>query len=195
MSKTPDYGKATNAAYNILKDYVGPFPQIDIIGIVKSLPNISVHTYSEIARKFDITYYEFLQIAPSEHGYVLFNNAQKKWTINYNDLKDECTIRFTLAHELGHITLEHTEDDDIARCEADCFARNILCPVPVRNGFNLATVDDYCKCFNISEPMATVTINLNKSDNYYITQYHYNAIEDKATCYITGCSLAELYGV
>lgn len=44
MSKTPDYGKATNAAYNILKDYVGPFPQIDIIGIVKSLPNISVHT-------------------------------------------------------------------------------------------------------------------------------------------------------
>lgn len=190
MSKTPDYSKATNAAYNTLRKYVGPFPQIDILGIVTMLPNISIHTYSEVAKKVGITYYEFLQIAPSEYGFAILDKPKNEGIILYNGFKDECTIRFTLAHELGHIVLGHTEDDDIARCEADCFARNILCPVPVRVGLNLSTVTDYCECFNISEPMATATINLNNSDNFYISKYHYNTIGDNAACYITGFSLA-----
>lgn len=195
MSKTPDYSKATNAAYNALENYNGPYPKVDIFGIISSLPNISIHTYSETAKRFGLTFFRFLSLASSEHGYTVYNQTKNKWIIYYNDLKDECTIRFTLAHELGHIALEHTEDNDVARCEADCFARNFLCPVPLRIGYGLTTVDEYCECFNISEPMATATIHLNSSDIYYITERNFSNIDNNAYCYLTGCTLAELYGL
>lgn len=195
MSKIPDYSKATNAAYYVLENYTGPYPKVDIFGIISSLPNISIHTYSETAQKFGLSSFQFLSLASSEHGYTVYNKTQNKWIIFYNNLKDECTIRFTLAHELGHIVLEHKEDDYIAKREADCFARNVLCPVPLRVGYGLITVDDYCECFNISEPMAAATIHLNSSDNYYITERNFSNIDNNAYCYLSGCTLAELYGL
>lgn len=194
MNKFPDYCRATNAAYNILENYAGPYPQIDIFKVISDLPNVFVHTYSEMARKFELTFSQFLDISSSEHGFTVYKPLNKSGIIFYNDLKGECTIRFTLAHELGHIILGHIQDDSVARCEADCFARNCLCPVPLRDGFGLSTIEDYCECFNISESMAQVTLDLNKNDNYYITKDHYSKIDNKAYCYFTGCSLAEQYG-
>ncbi len=194
MNRFPNYNYATNAAYEILENYTGPYPQIDIYGIISNFPNISIHTYSETARKFGMTLSEFLDIAMSDHGYTVYDITSKKGIIYFNDFKNEHTIRFTLAHELGHIVLEHPKDDDVARREADCFARNVLCPVPLRDGFNLLSAEDYCECFNISEPMAEITLELNTNDNYYISKKNYNNINDNIYCYFSGCTLAELYG-
>lgn len=194
MNRFPNYKLATNAAYEVLRNYTGPYPQIDILRIISRFPNISIHTYTETAREFGMTLSDFLDTAMSDHGYTVYDVISKKGIIYFNDTKSERTIRFTLAHELGHIVLEHLKDDDIARREADCFARNVLCPVPLRDGFNLSTTEDFCECFNISEPMAEITLELNTSDNYYISKNNYNNVNDNIYCYFSGCTLAELYG-
>lgn len=194
MNKYPDYNFATNAAYKVLENYTGPYPQIDIFKVVSNLPNVSIHTYSETATRFGFTFPQFLDVAMSVHGYTTYSTTSKKGTIYFNDLKGERTIRFTVAHELGHIILGHAQDNGVARSEANCFARNLLCPVPLRDGYHLKTVQDYCECFNISEYMAKITRDWNSSDEFYISKENYNIINNRSYVYISGYTLSELYG-
>lgn len=192
MNRFPNYNRATNAAYEILKKYAGPYPQIDIMGIIFcKFPNIKTHTYSEMSKKFNIPFYSF---APSEHGFSYYNHVAQKGNIFYNDTKDECIIRFTLAHELGHIVLGHVSSNDVDDKEANCFARNLLAPVPIRDEYRLQSINEICNCFDISEPAAGVVLRMNSNDHYYISRENYNDVNDRAYCYITGYTLSELYG-
>ena len=180
MSKTPDYYKATNEAYEVLKLYDGAFPRIDIFRILERLPYIKLHTYSEAARRMGVTPFTFLSdYTESDMGFTVFDTQNNRWLFYYNDAKSETTIRFTLAHELGHIILRHIYDDDTAGKEANCFARNILCPVPLRDGYGTKTEQEYCECFFISEPMAAATVKLAAYDRKFITRNHYNAINSR----------------
>lgn len=194
MIDFPDYEKATNAAYDVLKCYKGHYPQIDVLLILSEFENISIHTYSDTAQRMSMSFSQFVDCAPSEYGFTIYDKEHQKWIVFYNDQKDVCTIRFTLAHELGHIVLRHDDDNYTAKCEANCFARNLLCPVPLRDGFNLSTTQDYCDCFNISEPMAKATLGRNSSDVHYITKDSYQAINDNAYYDLAGYSPADLYG-
>ena len=58
----------------------------------------------------------------SEEGFTLDE------AIYYNDFQLDTRIRFTIMHELGHIMLDHAEDDEIAEIEANFFAGYILVP-------------------------------------------------------------------
>lgn len=196
MNNLPDYYLSTNAAYEILKLYDGNYPQINIRYILSQFKkNVSVHSYSEAARRIGVTIWEFVsEYAESEMGYTVYDKKNRHWIVYYNDMKSETTIRFTLAHELAHIILGHEVDNDINDKEANCCARNLLAPVPVRDGYNLESIDDICECFNISEPMAGVVINLNSSDHYYITKENYDTISNRAYINISGSTLTELYG-
>lgn len=195
MNSFPDYNRATNAAYEILREYHGRYPQIDVYELLVSNKNVKVHTYSEMAKRMEMTFSEYLAFCGSDDGFTAFNKISGKWIVFYNDMKSERTVRFTLAHELGHIVLRHDDDDDpISQREANCFARNILCPAPLRDGFNLKTVSDYCECFNVSEFMAEATLGHNSSDFYYISKDNYNAINDNAYFYLAGYTPADLYG-
>lgn len=52
-----------------------------------------------------------------------------KWIIAYNDRKAAKNSRrmlFTLAHELGHVWLDHTELSDLAEKEANFFAKYLI---------------------------------------------------------------------
>lgn len=195
MSKIPNYEKATNAAYNVLKDYEGPFPHVDIMKILRQNNDVKLHTYAELSKLYgvSITQLENNHV-PSYHGFTIFNKSQHKWIVYYNETKPCETLRFTLAHELGHIILEHSNDDDVDRKEADCFARNLLCPVPLRDAFNVSTIKDYSQCFNISEIMAEITKSWNSSDEYYISQDNYNSVNERIFCYFSGYTPTELYG-
>ena len=173
MIEFPDYRRATNAAYDVLQYYDGTFPEIKILTIIKRYPNIKICSYSCAAQKLNVSHSEF--------------------TYPY-DFKDTTTTKFTLAHELGHIILGHTNDNEIADKEANCFARNLLCPIQIIIGFQLETVSDYTNCFHISEPMAVASICNKKSDEYYITKQNYDSIDEKVYCYMVGCTPAELYG-
>lgn len=186
MIRNPDYNKATNAAYEILRYYTGFYPQIEILKIIRKYSDIAVHTYSELASRMKISISGLLEITPSEYGYTVCSSKTKHWIIYYNDTKDEKTIRFTLAHELGHVIMEHICDDEPSNCEANCFARNILCPAPIIEDLQLKTCEEYCSCFNISEPMAEATKGNHSSDMYYISRDNYNIISFNYFSYMLG---------
>lgn len=176
----PDYKKATNLAYEVLQKYNGVYPQIDILAIAHNYPQVKLHTFSEFASRLGITVADFTnEHSESDTGFTVYDTLNQRWLMFYNDTKCETTIRFTIAHELGHIVLKHTEDTLIADKEANCFARNVLCPVPIRCELELLTQDDYCLAFNISDAMAQVVISLNHNDIYYITKNSYDTISTR----------------
>lgn len=198
MTDFPDYNKATNAAYELLINYQGIMPQIDVFSVIDLLPynlKVSVHTYSQCAKKMRCSYKDFFKkYASSEHGFTIPNLKEKKYIICFNEKKDEPTIRFTMAHEIGHIYLDHKADNSITDKEANCFARNLLCPIQIAEGFHVNTEREYVECFGISEPMAAATVANRKSDKFYITNDNYNKFNDNVYCYFSGYTLAELYG-
>lgn len=195
MIDFPDYNKATNAAYEILKKYNYSFPIIDVYYIYDKYKNIKLCTYTSAAQKMGITHNEFTyQMASSEHGFTVADYANNHFIVFFNNLKDDSTIRFTLMHELGHIILMHSSDNDTSKKEANCFARNILCPVQIVREYKLKSAKEYSECFGISMPMANACIGHFKSDMYYITNELYNAVNDNIYRYMTGYTLPELYG-
>lgn len=196
MNSVPDYSTATNKAYEILSK-VYPFNlETDIFKILSLFPNIAIHTYTEIANRFFESFHDFMDTASSEYGYTIYNPYTGKTEIFYNDTKDYSTIKFTLAHELGHIVLGHTEDNDISRKEASCFARNLLCPVPVIDELELKTVNDLVVVFEVGESMATVSSNYFESDRYYIRKDLEVTLHLQTYAYMCGySSIEEMYGV
>lgn len=195
MIEWPDYEKATNAAYELLQRYDGGYPQINIFRLVCNYPNIKLHSFSEIASRLRITVSEFItEFSESDMGYTVYDKKNKRWLIFYNDTKCVTTIRFTLAHELGHVVLKHEQDNSSTDREANCFARNLLCPLPIRQEFNLITIDDLCSVFCISESMAQVVIDKTKNDLYYISNSNYGNVNSNIFFYFSGYKLSELFG-
>ncbi len=179
----PDYYRATNLAYEVLTKDKLMLP-INLCSILRKFKSLKIVSYTEMAKRFDMSYFEFLEIATSNYGY-LQRNPKKPWQayIIYNDKKDRTTIRFTIAHELGHYILEHVDDDDLSNKEANCFARNILCPIPVVQELNLKNHFEYMDVFAVSEPMAIVSLQRSESDYFYITHRLYHSVRRLATRY------------
>ena len=193
MRTEPDYEYATNVAYDELSYYNGSFPQIDIFELLAGSGDIVLKTYSQAARYLGCSHNEFTyHVAQSEFGFTVTDPVTGTHIIFFNNLKYDKTIRFTLAHELGHIRLGHTEDNEIADKEANCFARNILCPVQIVKEYALSTAEEYAECFGVSLPMAVASLAHFKSDYYYITNRNYQIIGAKIYSYMTGYGLYEL---
>lgn len=176
---SPNYKHATNMAYKTIIDNLSNFTlPIDVIGILQSLENVKLKSYSKVCTEFDYTYEELLKLFPSEYGFNLYDDKNGNYLVLYNDFKEQTTTFFTLAHELGHIILKHKADTDINNKEADCFARNLLCPIPIVDEVCMNNSDDYMLFFGISEPMADVSLNFQDNDRYYIKDYYYNKIKE-----------------
>lgn len=190
----PDYSLATNKAYDLLirfPDFSFPIP---IFSLIRAFPGNRLLPYSEASKKFNIPFDDFCKEVSSDYGFTIKDKNSSKNLIIYNDLKDETIVRFTLAHELGHYVLHHTNDDDISNKEANCFARNLLCPIPVIDALQLSSVREYTDTFWISEPAATVAIEFKDADLRNITPNRYNIVTNKAMCFYNGVSYMQLYG-
>jgi len=119
----------------------------------------------------------------SEHGFTLWQKAygRIKYCVLYNDWKDDTTVSFTLAHEAGHIVLKHLVDNiayDVAEKEANCFARNLLCPIYIRNLLDLTSIQSICDIFHVSEPMARVARDKAPLDYYHIDKSIYQEMAE-----------------
>ena len=70
-----------------------------------------------------------------------------------------CRLRFTLAHELGHVALRHGGEGEHEEREADCFASHLLAPRPVIRGL-MERGPIYCeqleRLFFVSHSMLTI---------------------------------------
>ncbi len=194
MIDFPDYERATNAAYYVLRNYNYKFPEVDIRYILFTRPNIKICSYSTAAKRFGISHNGFTyNFASSEHGFTVADYDNDRFIIYYNDWKDDKTIRFTMAHELGHIVLRHHEDNDVENKEANCFARNILCPIQVVRDFHLLTPKDYVDCFSISMPMAKAAFANLSSDMHYIEKNLDEQVDENLYRYMAGYTDEYLY--
>ncbi len=118
----------------------------------------------QIAQHFDIKIMKNSDchlLQPSQYG-ISFVDNEEKWVIVYDDHDKLQRVRFTVAHELGHIVLghplydagNHTRMFDIKRpqveIEADSFAARLLAPACVLWGLDLYSAEDIATACNIS---------------------------------------------
>lgn len=193
MINAPNYQKATNAAYELLAEQ-------NLLELPVNLNKILYHfqksarlmTYSQMAARFNLTVDQYKNIVPSEYGFTMKKEGLSY--ILYNEEKGYYTNRFTIAHEIGHIILGHNADDSVAKREANCFARNLLCPLPVIDTLCIDTINDYTGWFHVSELMAENSIKNVSSDRYYVDNKLYNIVDALIYTFMTGESLASLYG-
>lgn len=83
----------------------------------------------------------------------------RKTTIFYNDIgKDAERVRFTLAHELAHLILEHPSDDEPFESEANYGAGYILAPDPIVAKFSKRDATVIKHDFSLSDTCAQVAL-------------------------------------
>lgn len=164
----PNYNKATNLAYQVLLFYGLHTLPIDLEYLIKRLPaNVRIKSYSDLATLSQQTYADLLPKLPSEKGFFAYQWINANYLIYYNDLRDNHSIRFTIAHELGHYFLDHIIENTETDKEANCFARNLLSPYPVIASAQLITAESISACCNISDFAAQVRLDRRGSDGYW----------------------------
>lgn len=109
----------------------------------------------EIADRLGIKVRKYSEAGPEKREYLL--SLQKdgfsfKYTkdlfefpvfiIWYNDDMLEERIRWTIAHEIGHITLGHLEESELAEAEANFFAGTLLAAPVIIKMLKLTTLSD-----------------------------------------------------
>ena len=84
---------------------------IDIKGLIKSFPYCKVVSYKKHMKKYSLSANETIGFFGTEEGCTDYNPLKNRYIIFYNNLneyyKSSERIRWTLAHELGHILLNH----------------------------------------------------------------------------------------
>lgn len=116
--------------YNITAAPVSPIP------IIKSLPNVLLLPFAEMALKIGEdrdriinTFGESQDAVTSVH----FASGGLRYVVAYNQRLPSYIIQRALARELGHILLQHdgSRQDDVRYEEAITFARHLICPRPL----------------------------------------------------------------
>lgn len=184
MIPYPDYSKATNAAYVVLLERQSFSLSTNVFAIVDDvLDNCRLITYGQACTVHG--YVKEMLCEVSEYGFSIV--CGKRRIILYNEDMPLASVRFTIAHEIGHAVLLHSDEhDDNAEKEANCFARNLLCPIPVVVRFNLETISEYTGTFDISMQMASVAIDKRQCDHYNITGALFTAIASRLDMYLLG---------
>lgn len=75
--------------------------------------------------------------------------------IAYNDDQKYTRQNWTITHEVGHITLKHTQASNIAEAEANFFAKFALAPPVLIHKYGLSTIGEIMARFDISYTAAT----------------------------------------
>lgn len=151
---------------------------------VETLEKASVSCQSispfEIARNLKIRIRKYSEIAPDDKAILLamqkdgFSNLLIKdqfstpiFYIWYNDEMPEERVRWTIAHEIGHIMLGHLEESQLAEAEADYFAGILLVAPIFKRVQKLTTIPDVQRIFGLNIEATTHTISRYKNRYMY----------------------------
>jgi Zn-dependent peptidase ImmA (M78 family)/ribosomal protein L37E len=145
---TPDYKISLEKSCELLEDAdISEIP-VDLNKIIEAFSNeISVKTYSDFMNEDNFSLEEVIDFFDSNLGACCYRPDTNQYIIYYNDVdKTDNWIRFTIAHELGHIFIGHHQMygeeilsrkglgkykyDELEK-EANNFARNLLTPAPL----------------------------------------------------------------
>ena len=159
MVRSADYVRPVVLAQKVLLEAgITSFP-VSLKQILRHYP-IRMMEYADVCRANDMTMEECFKKFGNDGATIAEDGS---YLIAYNkDVTPRDRIRFTVAHELGHIILHHLEELGVPvlqrinvnkllyavmEDEANCFARNLLCPpLPARellrlHGFTVACFD------------------------------------------------------
>lgn len=188
--------KISLAVLNLLEFLnISDYP-INPLSVVKKLENSGFHetnimlsTYSEYS-KFSGKSLDYIceKVFNSKDGASAFDIKDNKCLIIYNDaIKNSMRIRFTIAHELGHVLLNHhtesSKNEAFAEAEADLFAQNLLCHPLILKRAKIKDYEQVSKSFKISNHAAKVVLNstgriFNQYDHKILDRF-YNFVHTK----------------
>ena len=166
MQHYPDYLRAARLAYRtLLKLRIDKLP-VDILGICSQCKNTKVMTFRNAEIEFGLPDGYFISNGPSESA---FNNHRQIGDIRqniilYNDDRMANSLprlRFSLAHELGHVLMKHEGNSMIFEMEANCFAQHLLCPAPVVEALDLqdeSKIFLFTSTFGVSRSVARIVL-------------------------------------
>ena len=200
-----------------------PYLPVDVKRICKSYEFIRLIPFSIQMKHRGITYEEVLIQCQTKDACADYYASKDKYIIYYNDIDKIAFInsnryRWSIAHELGHILLEHHKRSNKTRIfrfnlsdeeynqfetEADYFAQLLLVPHATLLGFRVNTVTQLrimCKISNPASQRRMYEFNLWKShidaeDEYdkRIFYYFYNYIF-KRKCRHCKAGIIQRYG-
>jgi len=141
----------------LLMDYgINTIP-IDVFDLAKRM-KISVAKYSDFPDNEQI-----VLLNGSIDGISYYDDNLKEFRIIYNDSRIHTRIRFTIAHEIGHIVLGHKETKEENESEADFFARSLLVPIPIVLYKGIDIEEIIMEEFDVSYYVACIVSNNIKS--------------------------------
>ena len=160
LKTEPNLIRAVSAAYRTRLKYSPWRAEFDVFLPLSTDRRLRVCTYQTFCERHGLSIQDLLRSGASPDGFTIAKTLGGKnplrWLILYNDDgRSQERKRFTIAHELGHVMLRHTEESEVNDAEADCFARNLLTPALYAQENNL-TFDKYPLLFGISKAAAHV---------------------------------------
>lgn len=165
MIYVADYELAAKKAIEVLEDSDITQAPILLMKIIERYSGeIRLVSYTKVANKNGMFTPEVADMFDSELGSCAFDPIQNHYIIYYNDSLSPALKRFTVAHELGHIFLEHHQKSGVNNLhrlfvpeedykeyekEANVFARNLLSPAPLAKIVVEDEKDDFMRCYHI----------------------------------------------
>lgn len=130
-----------DSIFSIYKKIRSPIFPIHSQDIVKRVHNCRYITYDELARVSNVDYPDIVKACKSLDGCTQYDPATNRYLISINTSPrygaSQARIRWTVAHELGHIIAGHFTklNSSISSLkwmeeEADYFAASLLAPIP-----------------------------------------------------------------
>ncbi|WP_054876432.1 ImmA/IrrE family metallo-endopeptidase [Oxobacter pfennigii] len=174
MMKIPSsirYSLIKRIVYNLLKASEITSLPVDIEKInshIKKNIKCRLIPYSMHMKKFNLTITEMIRYADSKDGCTDYSVKKDSYLIYYNDINinESNRIRWTIAHELGHVMLGHHKLSDktrifrsklsdkeygILESEANYFASSLFAPPIILNALEVKSASDiqsYCQLSN-----------------------------------------------
>ncbi|WP_285122098.1 ImmA/IrrE family metallo-endopeptidase [Lactococcus petauri] len=176
-----DYKKINYTVQKALVEKCNVVFPVNILQLISQFPNIHLATYREFNATIALSLGKLAEQISSE---AFSSKTSTGFVIFYNDdtsLKIPRRIRFSLAHELGHILLGHFDTyegflprngfgvvDSQIEGEADVFASEFLCPTCLTNPeWSQSFIESL---FDVSGSVAKYTLQ-NKKKNPWIKSH------------------------
>ena len=139
--------------------------------ILQCIPkDCRVLSYQKIAEVTGCTVHDIAVLCKSNSGATHYDPEANRYLILYNADMNSGRVRWTLAHEIGHICLGHLEaieEAEIAytesrgfydqfESEADYFAWNLLAPLPIMREMGIRSAPEIKSTYGLSTQAAAL---------------------------------------
>ena len=153
------------------------FP-LNIKQIISLYSNCKCQSYSRFGEVNKMSFNEVIEFCQSKSGCTHYDIANRRYLVVCNENENPGRVRWTYAHELGHILCGHflnrtnrmnsnaISDDKVLEQEADAFAALLLCPYALFELLDIRSALDISKTFGVSCEAANNRWNEYKTKNY-----------------------------